>query len=90
MNRPGFHALRRASMQKRGEEPRRVTMDKPEPEGTKQSCSPKPHRKVKAPYDNVWSGLTTKESVDLTEFLLNDPVLNLTKSKDAGAWDNTM
>ncbi|KAK4963066.1 hypothetical protein LTR10_000694 [Elasticomyces elasticus] len=43
-----------------------------------------------APKENVWSGLTNWEAASVTQWLFGQAELNLTKSEDAGEWDNSL
>ncbi|KFA70945.1 hypothetical protein S40288_10237, partial [Stachybotrys chartarum IBT 40288] len=46
---------------------------------------------IEAPHDNIWDGLTHEEIVGLLEWLHQpEQGLNLTVTKEAGAWDNTI
>lgn len=44
----------------------------------------------KAPKDNIWSGLTNWEAASVTKWLFEQTELNLTRSNDAGDWDNSI
>ncbi|RPA74463.1 amine oxidase catalytic domain-containing protein [Ascobolus immersus RN42] len=86
LDRRQFHSLRRSAQSQDDAQP--ITKPpgaKPEP-----GCSAPSFRPVKAPYENIFSGLTTQETVDLTSFLIKDSGLNLTLSENATAWDNTI
>ncbi|TKA83156.1 hypothetical protein B0A55_00722 [Friedmanniomyces simplex] len=43
-----------------------------------------------APKENVWSGLTNWEAASVTRWLFGQAELNLTRSEDAGNWDNSI
>lgn len=43
-----------------------------------------------APKDNVWGGLTDVEAASVTKWLFGQRELNLTRSEDAGEWDNSV
>ncbi|KAK0820778.1 hypothetical protein LTR75_001364 [Friedmanniomyces endolithicus] len=43
-----------------------------------------------APKENVWDGLTNWEAASVTQWLFAQADLNLTRSDDAGDWDNSV
>jgi primary-amine oxidase len=43
-----------------------------------------------SPKANIWSGLTDYEAASVTAWLFQQSELNLTRSEDAGAWDNSI
>jgi len=45
---------------------------------------------VTAPVPNVWEGLTDQEAASVAYWLFDHSNLNLTKSDDAGEWDNSV
>ncbi|RPA87874.1 copper amine oxidase [Ascobolus immersus RN42] len=53
-------------------------------------CSDKTERLIKAPKHNVWDSLTVDEVVTVTGYMFTDSGYNLTKTEEAGNWDNTI
>lgn len=45
---------------------------------------------AKAPYDNIWGGLSDTEAASVIAWLFAQPSLNLTVSENATGWDNSM
>ena len=43
-----------------------------------------------APKSNIWQGLTGPETASVLKWLFQQKELNLTKSADAGEWDNSV
>lgn len=43
-----------------------------------------------APKENVWKGLSDFEAASVTKWLFQQPELKLTRSEDAGEWDNSV
>ncbi|KAJ5745952.1 membrane copper amine oxidase [Penicillium odoratum] len=54
------------------------------------SCHESNFTKIQAPKKNIWTGLTDPEAASVLSWLFEQTDLNLTLSKDAGDWDNTV
>ncbi|KAJ5587639.1 uncharacterized protein N7459_003404 [Penicillium hispanicum] len=55
-----------------------------------ESCLKSNYTQIQAPRQNIWSGLTDPEAASVLSWLFKQPDLNLTTTKEAGNWDNTI
>ncbi|KAL8392348.1 hypothetical protein RB595_002514 [Gaeumannomyces hyphopodioides] len=54
------------------------------------ACAPSPPASIKAPKRNLWAQLSEQEVGSVVDWLFRQRGLNLTRTEDAGDWDNTI